>query len=423
MAAKCNHGPTRDSKRVASIRPRARPWPGIPLPTRSALVLLLVAAAVCLPAAASSSTTASHVSSRESTASSSPGPTPGPTTRALRNAQVVTQSKATLTYRVDDVVAPTATVTLVLTTSAGRVVARLADPAPVKTNTVVSWGFRCTLRAGAYRYHIEAVDSLGKAQVSASSAQLRVLPIFPTARCIDAATRWLERRHSSAGFVVIDDRGVLRGHHVNAQFASASVVKAMLLVRYLRTHATLSSTEHRRLARMIIVSDNVAASAIYGVVGDSGLRACARLVHMTHFAVHGNWALARITAADQARLFYSMDSFVPKGYRLWVRYLFSHITPAHCWGIPEIARPLGWVVYFKGGYMPVSSGIVVHEVSRLEGTGKQHGGIVFALAILTSGQESLGYGAATLRGVTARVLGTSTKLAVIGMVPNPATAP
>ena len=32
-------------------------------------------------------------------------------------------------------------------------------------------------------------------------------------------------------------------------------------------------------------------------------------------------------------------AFVPPQYRTWVRYLFSHITPAHCWGIPKVARP------------------------------------------------------------------------------------
>lgn len=52
------------------------------------------------------------------------------------------------------------------------------------------------------------------------------------------------------------------------------------------------------------------------------------------------------------------------------------------------------------GYIPVASGIVVHEASRLE-----RRGVVFSLVVLTSGRESRAYGAATLRGATARVLG------------------
>ena len=116
-----------------------------------------------------------------------------------------------------------------------------------------------------------------------------------------------------------------------------------------------------------------------------------------------SWWLAQITAADQARLFFSMDAFVPPQYRAWVRYLFSHITPEHCWGIPEVARPAGWKVFFKGGYMPDGSGIVVHEASRLE-----RGGVVFSLVVLTSGRDPLDYGTATLRGATARVLGLPT---------------
>ncbi len=109
---------------------------------------------------------------------------------------------------------------------------------------------------------------------------------------------------------------------------------------------------------------------------------------------------------------------MPKRYDAWVRYLFSHITPAHCWGIPEIARPAGWRVFFKGGYMPVGAGIVVHEASRLE---RRH--VAFALVVLTAGRESLAYGAATLRGTTARVIGVDPRAAVVGMIPNLRFAP
>jgi hypothetical protein len=351
----------------------------------------------------------------------SPAPSPqptGPATVALRPVQVVTSCTTALAYRVNDAAAPQATVTIVVTDATGAVAAGIPVTAAVPTNAVLTYVFRCALAPGLYHYHVEAVDSLGQGQVSASAAPLRVLPIFPLRGSINAASRWLRQRHSTVGFAVIDDRGVLRGYHLNGQFASASVVKAMLLVRYLRSHRTIRRSTKAELARMIIVSDNAAASAIYRIVGDRGLRAVAHLVGMTHFAVHGDWALAQISAADQARLFYRMDSYVPKRYDAWVRYLFSHITPAHCWGIPEIARPAGWRVFFKGGYMPVGAGIVVHEASRLE---RRH--VAFALVVLTAGRESLAYGAATLRGTTARVIGVDPRAAVVGMIPNLRFAP
>jgi hypothetical protein len=270
----------------------------------------------------------------------------------------------------------------------------------VATGKDLSFAFACTLAPGRYQYRVNAVDSLGVADVSARPARLRVLPVFPDPASITRAAHWLRTRQGRAGFAVIDDRGVLSGYHLDMTFASASVVKAMLLIDYLRSHAGISVGMRVTLARMIIVSDNAAASSLFRVVGDRGLYSCARLVGMTHFAVGANWALARITAADQAHLFFSMDTYVPPQYRDWVRYLFSHITRAHCWGIPEVARPAGWKVFFKGGYMPFGNGIVVHEAGRLE-----RDGVTFGLVILTDGRESLAYGAATLRGVTARVLG------------------
>jgi hypothetical protein len=322
-----------------------------------------------------------------------------PKTIALANVDVVTGARATVTYRVEDAAAPAATVTIVVTGAHGAAVTKLQPAEPVATGKDLSFAFPCTLKPGYYHYRVNAVDSLGVADVSARPARLRVLPVFPEAASIARAVHWLRTRQSAAGFAVIDDRGVLRGYHLNETFASASVVKAMLLVDYLRAHATISAGMRNALARMIIVSDNAVASSLFGALGDRGLYSCARLVGMTRFAVDRNWALARITAADQARLFFSMDSFVPLQYQGWVRYLFSHITRAHCWGIPEVARPAGWKVFFKGGYMPIGNGIVVHEASRLE-----RDGVTFGFAILTAGRESLAYGAATLRGVTARVL-------------------
>ena len=311
--------------------------------------------------------------------------------------------EATLSYRIEDAAAPTATATVVVTDLLGAQVAAVSVPDPVATGQTLSCAFTCRLSPGTYRYHAEVVDSLGRAQVAAASARLRVLPVFPTASAVAGAVDWVSRRRGVVGLAVVDDRGVLRGCNLDTRFASASVVKAMLLVQYLRTHATIDSETRQTLARMIRPSDNAAASSVFAVVGRSGLYACARLTGMTHFAVGSDWALAQITAADQARFFFAMDSYVLAQYRTWVRYLFSHIKPAHCWGIPEAATPAGWTVFFKGGYMPFGGGIVVHEASRLE----RHG-VVLSLVVLTSGHESLDYGAATLRGAAQRVLGLPT---------------
>ncbi len=371
---------------------------------RSTLLALVLAGAAlacvsarALPAAAqgaSAPTGAMPATARPAAA------TPGPVTTALGDAVVVQGSRATLTYRVDDQASATATVTVVITGPGGGVVRSSPLPTPVPTGADLAYTFRCSLAPGDYRFHIETVDEVGLPQTSATSARLRVLPIFPQRSAVDDAIGWLKQRRGAAGLAVIDDRGRVYGCNLNGQFASASIVKAMMLVRYLRTHRAISDATRTQLARMIVISDNAAASATYKVVGAQGLRDLAALVGMTHFAVGRDWALARITALDQALLFSTMDTLVPAEYRDWVRYLFSHITPEHKWGVPEVAEPAGWRVFFKGGYMPVGGGAVVHEACRLE-----RRGVVFTLVILTGGHESGKYGAATLRGVAARVLG------------------
>src|SRR2546423_725663 len=132
---------------------------------------------------------------------------------------------------------------------------------------------------------------------------------------------------------------------------------------------------------------------------DAGLHRVARLAHMTDFSVHGFWLTARTSAFDQARYFRHMDDFLPDEFRGYARNLLSHITSSQSWGIPAVARPRGWRVYFKGGWLPRSHGLV-NQVARLE---KPHH-LEIAIAVLTEGDPSMNYGEETIAGVTDRLL-------------------
>ena len=182
------------------------------------------------------------------------------------------------------------------------------DAGTVATNKNLSYSFTCHLAPGAYRYRVFATDALGHEQIKATTAAFKVLALVPGSKGLAAATSWLTSRAGVIGYAVIDNAGRLHGYNANVQFVTASVVKAMLLVAYLRDHASLSSPATSTLTRMIEVSDNNAATAIYRVVGDAGLFRLASVAGMTRFSVSVSWARALITPADQARFFYRSGS-------------------------------------------------------------------------------------------------------------------
>jgi hypothetical protein len=150
---------------------------------------------------------------------------------------------------------------------------------------------------------------------------------------------------------------------------------------------------------MIHVSDNSAASAVNGIVGNGGLYSVARQAHMTDYSVSGDWAGSEISAADQARFFFEQDRLIPPRFRGYARYLLSTISPDQSWGIPSVGRPRGWQVFFKGGWRGTGLGQLVHQSSRLERRGR-----TIAISVLTDGDPSMGYGEETIAGVTARLL-------------------
>ncbi len=183
---------------------------------------------------------------------------------------------------------------------------------------------------------------------------------------------------------------------------SASVIKAMLLVAYLRQPSVrkreLTSSERSVLEPMIRVSSNDAASTIFNRLGTAGVSAFARQAGMRSFEVSTHWGLSRLTARDQARFFRRIDLLVPKRHRAFARRLLASVTESQRWGIPP-AAPKGWQLFFKGGWLPRSDGWVVNQVALLK-KGERR----ISIAILTRGVPSEAYGHETLRGITKRLL-------------------
>ena len=232
------------------------------------------------------------------------------------------------------------------------------------------------------------------------------LPVgFPWPKDVARAAAYLAGREGRTAFAIIDSEGRVSGVNLHWTFVSASVVKAMLLVADLRRlnaigQHSVDSHSNSLLFPMINVSDNNAATAVWEIVGNSGLYALARAAGMTDYSVTTDWASSQISAADQARFFFEMDSLIPHEFVGYARFLLSTIAGFESWGIPAVARPLGYDVFFKGGWRTTGLGQLVHQVARLERRKR-----LFALAVMTDGDPSMGYGIDTIQGVTQALLG------------------
>jgi hypothetical protein len=216
----------------------------------------------------------------------------------------------------------------------------------------------------------------------------------------NAARRFARRRAGVVSFAVIDERGGIHAHRRGTRYSSASVVKAMLLVAYLRRvgGARVHGGERALLGPMIRRSDNAAASAIRDRVGNEGLARLARRAGMRRFIPSEVWGGSQITARDQARFFFRIRSLVPKRHRSYAMGLLRRIVPGQRWGVPQ-GKPKGWRAFFKGGWTPSGGGWRVHQAALLR-RGKRK----LAVVVLTEGNPSFGYGQRTIAGVTSRLL-------------------
>ena len=226
---------------------------------------------------------------------------------------------------------------------------------------------------------------------------------YPSRGQIDAVRKYLKQRAGVVGVGVIDDHGHVRGVHGTRRFVTASVIKAMLLVSYLRKvdhqGRHLTHYERRHLRPMIRVSSNSAATWVYNRLGDRRLRRLARKADMNQFSICCSWGYARFSARDQAKFFWRLERLTPQRFSDYAKGLLRSIVSSQSWGIPAVARPRGFSVFFKGGWRGTSLGQLVHQASFISyrGTG-------FSLAVLTDGNPSMSYGIETIAGVARRIV-------------------
>ena len=225
---------------------------------------------------------------------------------------------------------------------------------------------------------------------------------LPSAAGLHSAKGYAADREGVVSLATVNSDGQLRGYRENRRYASASVVKAMLLAAEMRRlkHAgqAVDSSTDSVLTAMITVSDNGAADTIYDRVGDAGLNAVAKRAGMTRFTVAGYWGNAQIAAADMARFFGDLDRQFPRRFREYAKGLLGSVTESQSWGIPAAAGKR-WAVRFKGGWLPDHA--LVHQAAELR---ERKGARELAIVVLTDAQPSFTYGIETVRGVAERLL-------------------
>lgn len=226
---------------------------------------------------------------------------------------------------------------------------------------------------------------------------------FPSLEAMSDAAAYLEHRQGITSYAVVNNKGKEYGLNDHRLYLSASTMKSMLLVGYLRLlserHEQLTGQAASLLQPMINVSDNNAAEAVWDIVGNSGLEHVADLAGMTDYTSGIDWANEMISCADMARFFYKMDSLIPRQFRSYARGLLAGVATYESWGVPAAARPK-WKVFFKGGWRGTPQGQLVSQIARLEQPGRR-----IAIAVMTNSDPSMVYGEDTIAGVAAQLLG------------------
>jgi beta-lactamase class A len=226
---------------------------------------------------------------------------------------------------------------------------------------------------------------------------------MPGPSAMRRAWEYARRRGGMVSFAVVDTEGRMRTREGGRLYASASVVKAMLLVAELRRLAEnglpLDPLTEDTLEAMIAWSDNDAADSIYARVGDPGLVAIAEAAKMRRFTIAGYWGNAQVTAADLAHFFSRVRRLLPRQHRRTGLRLLASVVPGQRWGLPKAAARGSWSVYFKGGWRATESGELVHQAGWLKDGNRE-----LTIAVLTDAQPSRLYAIHTVRGIADRLV-------------------
>ncbi len=188
-----------------------------------------------------------------------------------------------------------------------------------------------------------------------------------------------------------------------AGYETASSVKLDILTALVRragASGRLTAREQALARRMISVSDNAAASALWADVGGAPAMNAffARLgMHATTAGPGGKWGLTRTTGADQLAVLraISYPGTLSAAGRATVSGLLKTVIPAQRWGLTG-GVPAGVTVELKNGWLPRTSGWVITSLAHVHGAGRD-----YVMAVYTKNGPSMQSGITTVQGLSA----------------------
>lgn len=240
------------------------------------------------------------------------------------------------------------------------------------------------------------------ASTSLTSRQICVSKAHPklAARLSRRITAAIARRQGVAGLAAADARlGLTCSLNSGGHFYAASVMKATIISALLLKVGGvghLSANQHALAWRMITESDNKAANALWNETGISGMQRFLNRARMSHTVLDDqHWGLSLITAHDELTLLKLLSyrgRVLSTPSRRYVLYLMAHVEASQRWGVTEGA-PAKVTVHVKNGWLPYPVQWNINSIGIFTGTS-----ITYQIAMLTSGNPSMGYGIDTIQG-------------------------
>lgn len=269
--------------------------------------------------------------------------------------------------------------------------------APLPTNP--GYAARCGIaRAAATIISIALLIAVGgTAQASASGADYSA---YDWGERVNAAERYAQKRGGTVSFGIVDENQRLRGRHVNRVHYSASTVKVMMMVAWLRhiRARALHQSDKDLIKPMITRSADDPANYIYTRLGAESLYRLARDAKMRAFKTQPIWGHSHVTVRDQAHFMWRLGRYIPDRHEAFAFRMLRSIIPSQRWGVFR-AAPENWRVFAKGGFVNPGGRWRINQVAQL-----RRGERKMSVVVLTTDNPSISYGGKTVQGVTQRLL-------------------